>query len=115
MKRNTAWTITAKTPLLRPGLEVSITVSEKYVVEEIVKLLQKVRETNTALEAPQGGAPMIKREDVPFTNEYRAPGVFRTTFDVPVNLLSNDTMVLEGRLEPDGSYHMDRVWIERRP
>ena len=45
-KRNTAWTITAKAPLLRPGLEISITVSEKYVVEETKKLMETVREIN---------------------------------------------------------------------
>ena len=45
-KRNTAWTITAKSPLLRPGLEISITVSEKYVVEETKKLMATVREIN---------------------------------------------------------------------
>ena len=45
-KRNTAWTITASAPLLRPGLSVSIIVSEKYVVEETQKLLELVREIN---------------------------------------------------------------------
>lgn len=46
--RNTAWVITASAPLLRPGMSVSITVSEKYVVEEALKLLSKVREINVA-------------------------------------------------------------------
>jgi hypothetical protein len=48
-KRNTSWVITARSPLLRPGLTVSIMVSEKYVVEETVKLFDKVREINNAL------------------------------------------------------------------
>jgi len=47
-KRNTAWVITASAPLLRPGLSISITVSEKYVTEETAKLLSKVREINEA-------------------------------------------------------------------
>jgi hypothetical protein len=48
MKRNTAWRITAGAPLLRLGLEISIVVSEKYVIEETAKLLEKVREINEA-------------------------------------------------------------------
>ena len=47
-KRNTAWVITASAPLLRPGMSISITVSERYVVEETAKLLAKVREINEA-------------------------------------------------------------------
>jgi 16S rRNA G1207 methylase RsmC len=47
-KRNTAWQITASAPLLRPGLSITIVVSEKYVVEETEKLLEKVREINNA-------------------------------------------------------------------
>jgi len=49
-KRNTAWRIKASSPLLRPGLEISIVVSEKYVVEETEKLLNKVREINLAFD-----------------------------------------------------------------
>ena len=55
-KRNTQWTITAKSPLLRPGLSLTIQVSENYVVEETVKLLDKVRLINSAfsnLEIPK--------------------------------------------------------------
>jgi len=54
-RRNTTWTVTATSPLLRPGLSISISVSEKYLVEEIVKLLEKVRETNLALKESTNG------------------------------------------------------------
>ena len=47
-KRNTAWVITCSAPLLRPGMSISITVSERSVVEETAKLLAKVREINEA-------------------------------------------------------------------
>ena len=47
-RRNTAWVIVASAPLLRPGLSISITVSERYVLEEAAKLLEKVREINLA-------------------------------------------------------------------
>jgi hypothetical protein len=50
MKRNTAWTITASAPLLRVGLEIKIVVSEKYVLEETLKLIAKAREINEAIE-----------------------------------------------------------------
>jgi len=46
-KRNTSWIVTATSPLIRPGLSISITVSEKYVVEETLKLMDKIREINT--------------------------------------------------------------------
>jgi hypothetical protein len=48
VKRNTTWTITAGSPLLRPGLTITIKVSEKYVVEETQKLMDKIREINEA-------------------------------------------------------------------
>lgn len=43
IKRNTAWQVTASTPLLRPGLTITIVTSEKYTPEETLKLLEMVR------------------------------------------------------------------------
>jgi hypothetical protein len=45
--KNTGYTIVAKSPLLRPGLEITMgPVSEKYLVEETRKLLDYVRRIN---------------------------------------------------------------------
>lgn len=52
-KRNTKWTITASSPLLRPGLTISVEVSENYVVEEAIKLVRKVREVNLKSVVPK--------------------------------------------------------------
>lgn len=44
---NTPWVITVGAPLLRPGLTLTVgPVSEKYVVQETLKVLEKVREIN---------------------------------------------------------------------
>ena len=52
-KRNTSWVITAQSPLLRPGLSIKIIVSEKYVVEETLKLMDKIREINETIPVGQ--------------------------------------------------------------
>ena len=49
---NTTWLITIGTPLLRPGLTLTVgPVSEKYIVSETLKALDKVREINVQLSA----------------------------------------------------------------
>lgn len=46
---NTPWVITISAPLLRPGMTLTVgPVSEKYVVQETIKALEKVREINGA-------------------------------------------------------------------
>jgi hypothetical protein len=50
---NQTFKITAKSPLLRPGLEISVEVSGKYLSKACEDLLSKVREINAAkMEAP---------------------------------------------------------------
>lgn len=47
-KRNTSWVLTVTSPLLRPGLTLTMgPVSERYVVEEVQKAMDMVREINT--------------------------------------------------------------------
>lgn len=43
---NNKYKIKVKSPLLRPGVEITTEVSEKYLVEVVVKLIDKVREIN---------------------------------------------------------------------
>ena len=46
-KRNTEWVIEVGSPLLRPGMKITIgPVSERYVAEEAQKAIVMVREIN---------------------------------------------------------------------
>lgn len=46
-KRNTSWLLEIQSPLLRPGVKLTVgPVSEKYIVEEARKAMEVVREIN---------------------------------------------------------------------
>jgi len=45
-KRNTCYTITAQTPLLRPGLSIQVNTSERYAAEAVDLLMEVVRQVN---------------------------------------------------------------------
>lgn len=48
---NETYTITLKSPLLRPGAEITTQVSGKYLVRTLESLMEKIRHLNTNAEA----------------------------------------------------------------
>jgi len=44
---NNTWVIEIESPILRPGITVSTEVSERYVVEAVIRAVQIAREINS--------------------------------------------------------------------